>query len=97
LAVSFFFSKFVLICQYPISIFTLKTVSELSDKWFGMFIPDPDPGSRGQKSTGSRIPNLYPPHCQYHKALVKCTVVRNFWFFSLYLFPFWVLKKYKAN
>jgi hypothetical protein len=41
---------------------TQKTVSKLSEKLFGMFIPDPrsgffppDPGFMGQKSTGSRI------------------------------------------
>ncbi len=42
-------------------IFTTKTVSKLLEKWSEMFIPDPDffpipdPGSRGQKGTGSRI------------------------------------------
>ncbi len=44
---------------------TLKTVSKLSKKLSGTFIPDPgsgfffilDPGSRGQKDTGSRIRN----------------------------------------
>ncbi len=44
-------------------------VSKLWKIWSGMFIPDPDadylpipdPGSRGQKGTGSRIPD--PQHC----------------------------------
>ncbi len=42
-----------------------KNVSKLSEKWSGMFVPDPDffpipdsdPVSRGQKITGSRIRN----------------------------------------
>ncbi len=42
---------------------THKIVSKLSEIWSGFFIPDPDPdflpipdpGSRGQKGTGSRI------------------------------------------
>ncbi len=45
------------------SILTQKVVSTLSEIWSGLFIPDPDldflsildPGSRGQKGTGSRI------------------------------------------
>jgi hypothetical protein len=44
-----------------LSILIQKTVSKLSEVWFGLFIPDPDPdflpipdpGSRGQKGTGS--------------------------------------------
>ncbi len=44
---------------------TPKIVSELSEIWSGMFIPDPDldflpipdRGSRGQKETGSRFPD----------------------------------------
>ncbi len=35
------------------SIFNPKNGSKLSEKWSGMFIPDP--GSRGKKSIGSRI------------------------------------------
>jgi hypothetical protein len=46
-----------------LSIFNPKIVSKLPEIWSGMFIPDPDldllpipdPGSRGQKSIGSRI------------------------------------------
>jgi hypothetical protein len=46
-----------------ISILTQKTVSKLPEKLSGVFIPnsdlfsilDPDPGSKGHKSTGSRI------------------------------------------
>jgi hypothetical protein len=54
-------------------------VSKLSEIWSGLFIPDPDPdflpipdpGSRGQKGTGSRvqgskrhrIPDPDPQHC----------------------------------
>jgi hypothetical protein len=46
-----------------LSILTRKTVAKLSKIWSGLFIPDPDPdflpipdpGSRGQKGTGSRI------------------------------------------
>jgi hypothetical protein len=46
-----------------LGIFTQKIDSKLSEIWSGMFIPDPDldflpipdPGSRGQKGTGSRI------------------------------------------
>jgi len=48
-----------------LSILTQKITSKLSEIWFGLFIPDPDqdpefvpipdPGSRGQKGTGSRI------------------------------------------
>ncbi len=40
-----------------------KMVPKLLEIWFGLFIPDPDflhipdPGSRGQKGTGSRIRN----------------------------------------
>ncbi len=43
------------------SILTQKIVSELSEIWSGLFIPDPDflpipdPGSSGRKGTGSRI------------------------------------------
>ncbi len=42
-----------------------KIVSNLSEIWSGFFIPDtdflpiPDPGSRGQKGTGSRIRNTW--------------------------------------
>ncbi len=38
-----------------LSIFTWKIVSKLLELWSGLFIPDPDPGSRVQKGTGSRI------------------------------------------
>ncbi len=49
--------------QKNLSIFTPKMVSQLSEIWSGLFIPDPDPdflhipdpGSRGQKGTGSWI------------------------------------------
>ncbi len=53
-----------------LNIFTLKIVSKLSEIWSGMFIPDPDPGpdlnflpipdpgSRDQKGTASRIRNF---------------------------------------
>ncbi len=50
-----------------------KMVSKLLKVWSGLFIPDPgsgcwlfpipDPGSRGQKGTQSRIPDPDPPHC----------------------------------
>ncbi len=48
-----------------LGILTQKMVSRLSKLWSGLFIPDPDsdflpipdPGSRGQKGTGSRIRN----------------------------------------
>ncbi len=48
-----------------LSILTQKIVSKLSEIWSGSFIPDPDPnilatpdpGSGGQKGTGSRIRN----------------------------------------
>jgi hypothetical protein len=36
-------------------------VSKLSEIRSGLFIPDPDPGSRDQKGTGSWIPD--PQHC----------------------------------
>ncbi len=55
---------------------TQTVVSKLSEIWSGLLIPDPgsgswflfipDPGSRGQKGTGSQIPD--PQHCQ--KALI---------------------------
>ncbi len=32
-----------------------KIVSKLQEIWSGLFIPDPYPGSRGQKGTGSWI------------------------------------------
>jgi hypothetical protein len=46
-----------------LNILTQKMVSKLPEIWSGLFIPDsdpdilpiPDPGSRGQKGTGSRI------------------------------------------
>jgi hypothetical protein len=56
------------VSRIRIRIFNPKTVSEFSEKWFGMFIPDPDlfpipdPGSWGKKITGSRIPD--PQHCE---------------------------------
>jgi hypothetical protein len=31
---------------------------------FRIFLPIPDPGSRGQKGTGSRIPDPDPQHCK---------------------------------
>ncbi len=51
--------------QSVLSIFTQKILSNLSEIWSGLFIPDldldfypslvPDPGSRGQKGTGNRF------------------------------------------
>ncbi len=51
-----------------------KMVSKLEKIWSGLFIPDPgswcwlspipDPGSRGQKGTQSRIPDPDPQHCK---------------------------------
>jgi hypothetical protein len=38
-----------------LSILTHKMVFKLSEIISGFFIPDPDPESRGQKGTGSRI------------------------------------------
>ncbi len=38
-----------------LSILTQKIVYKHSEIWSGLFIQDPDPGYRGQKSTGSRI------------------------------------------
>jgi hypothetical protein len=58
-----------------IELFTQKIVTKLSKIWVwdpGSEIrkkPIPDPGSRGQKGTGSRIPDLDPQHCQ--KARLK--------------------------
>ncbi len=42
--------------------------SKLSEIWSGLFIPDPDPGSRGQKGTRSRIPDRIRntgPNCRH--------------------------------
>ncbi len=44
-----------------LSIFTQKIVYKLSEIWSGLFIPDTDPGSKGQKGTGSQISD--PQHC----------------------------------
>ncbi len=52
--------------------FNLNNFSKLSEIWSGLFIPDPDhnffkfipnPGSRGQKGTGCRIPDPHTQHC----------------------------------
>jgi hypothetical protein len=65
-----------------------RIVSELSEIWSGMFIPDPDldfypsripvPGFRGQKGTGSRIPDPDPQHCGLIGAVAfLCSFVRT--------------------
>jgi hypothetical protein len=54
-----------------IEVFTQKSVTKPSKIWVwdpGFEIRDPekpipDPGSRGQKGTGSRIPDPDPQHC----------------------------------
>ncbi len=56
-----------------LSILTQKIVSNLSEIWSGLFIPDPDPdslpapGSWGQKSTGSRIRKTPPIFLASHE------------------------------
>ncbi len=82
------------------SVLTKKMVSKLSVMWSGLFIPDPDPdflpipdpGSRGQKGTGSRIRIRntllwipYPAKWRLHRphsALVRCflSTTRNHFF-----------------
>ncbi len=70
-----------------LSILTQKIVSKLSERWSGLFIPDPDPdflpipdpGSRGQKGSGSGT-------------LLKSTGVKFIWENPSY-FPFWHDKK----
>jgi hypothetical protein len=66
--------------------FNTKIVSKLSEIWLGLFIPDPDlvfffypsripdPGwSRGQRGTGSRIPDPDPQHCLKYQSV--CPIV----------------------
>jgi hypothetical protein len=54
--------------QRSIEIFTQKMVTKLSKIWIGIRDPGSekktisDPGSRGQKGTGSRIPDPDPQH-----------------------------------
>jgi hypothetical protein len=36
--------------------------------------PSPDPGCRGQKGTGSRIPDSDPQHCIF-KTIITCRVL----------------------
>jgi hypothetical protein len=68
--------------QRIIELFTQKIVTKLSKIWIsdpGSEIrkkPIPDPGSRGQKSTGSRIPDPDPQHW-----LVTTFEVFGYWIF----------------
>jgi hypothetical protein len=53
--------------QRIIELFTQKIITELSKIWVGIRKkPIPDPGSRGQKGTGFRIPDPDPQHCVLH-------------------------------
>ncbi len=62
-----------------LTILTQKMVSKLSEIWSGMFVTDPDliflpipdPRSRSQKGTGSRIRDPDPQHCLL-SALYQC-------------------------
>jgi hypothetical protein len=58
--------------QRIIELFTQKIVNKLSKIWVGDpgsgKKPIPDPGSRGQKGTGSRIPDPDPQHWCKHLA-----------------------------
>jgi hypothetical protein len=85
--------------QRIIELFTQKIVTKLSKIWIWdpgsgknlFLIPDPgvkkapDPGSRGQKGTGSRIPDPGSGSATLHALLVLYTRVRPFRlnFFSL--------------
>jgi hypothetical protein len=71
--------------EYTVSSFTLKTVSKISEKLCGMFISDPgagfssipDPRSRGQNSTGSRIPDPDPQHWEgWGKGWARNKIIR---------------------
>ncbi len=62
-------------------------VSKLQKIWSGLFIPDPgsecwlspipDPGSRGQKGTRSRIPDPDPQHCLWLYVPTPTTTAQN--------------------
>ncbi len=71
----------------------LKVVSKLSEIWSGMLIPNPDflpipdPGSRGQKDTGSRISDPDPQHCFSHSlSSLLCLSHSIRWIFNIFLF-----------
>ncbi len=74
-----------------LSILTPKNVSKLSEIWFGLFILDPDhdfypsripePGSRGQKDTGSRISDPDTQHLTEN--ITVPTLLRVYYFYIL--------------
>ncbi len=67
--------------QRIIELFTKKIVKKLLNIWSwdpGSGIrkkPIPDPGSKGQKGTGSRIPDPDPQHCMWGKSDRFCTKI----------------------